>query len=52
MISTLIGVCGNARSTWASVGTRKSERLKPLGASLRPVATPRKRYARRARSWL
>ena len=32
LISTLIGVCGKARITSGSVGTRKSAALKPLGA--------------------
>ena len=43
LISTLIGVCGKARSTWLSVGTRKSDALKPLGGRRFPVAMPRSR---------
>ena len=43
LISTLMGVCGKAFSTSASLGTRKSRALKPFGAAFRPVATPRKR---------
>ena len=43
LISTLIGVCGKAFRTSRSVGTRKSERLKPAGGLRLPVATPRRR---------
>ena len=43
LISMLIGVRGNAFSTSARVGTRKSAALKPFGGSRRPVAMPRKR---------
>ena len=43
LISIVIGVRGNARSTSLRVGTRKSLRLKPRGGLRLPVATPRKR---------
>ena len=46
LISMLIGVCGNAFSTSASVGTRKSLRLKPFGGFFAPVRTPRNGYRR------
>ena len=40
LISTLIGVRGNARSTSFSVGTLKSDALKPLGGRRFRVAMP------------
>ena len=43
LISTLIGVCGKARRTSFSVGTRKSAAVKPFGGLRLPVATPRRR---------
>ena len=50
LISTLIGVRGNAFSTSVSVGTRKSLRVKPFGGLRFPVAIPRSVYFRFARS--
>ena len=41
LISTLIGVLGKAFRTSRSVGTRKSEALKPFGGLRLPVAMPR-----------